>query len=124
MASLQRKFITLKGRMLPKARPKLSSDAKRVTIYAQAFNSEVPSADLALKYVASYTPFTGGYGELYAFCNKDDPEALMCVYIDNVGVKHFEVGRMAGTELNISVDGNMVKTFPRGSDVGYWGMSV
>ena len=116
--------ILFPGKLPRKLRPILTKEATRVTVFAHAFNEIVPAEDLILKYVASHTIFDGHYAELYAFVHSpNDVDAVMSVWRDPEGRTHWEVARLAGAELDIRFDGELKKTFPRGTDIGYVGWS-
>lgn len=107
------------GKLPRRLRPIFTKEATRVTIFAHAYNEIVPAEDLVLKYVASFTVFPDRYAELYVFTHSpNDVDAVMSVWKDPEGRTVWQVGRMAGATLDIRFDGELVKTFPQGTDIG------
>lgn len=123
----------LPGRIVPLLFPRLGSHAAKVTMKTQEYPmtpplANVPASDLIAKLVSGFTDEYGCYHEVYLYMrNNVDPEAILDIrtggYVAE-GEVVGEVSRMCAAQLDVFLDGTLVKSFPKDVEAGYFGFKI
>lgn len=121
------------GRIIPLLMPRLGTYATKVTMKTQEYplsaTEKVPASDLVPKLVTGFTDEYGTYHEIYLYLrNNVDPEAVLDIRIGGKNVAEGEivgeVSRMCAAQLDVYVNGALIKSFPKDVEAGYVGFTI
>lgn len=123
----------LPGRIVPLLFPRLGTHAAKVAMKTQEYpapsgTGNIPVSDLVAKLVSGFTDEYGAYHEVYLYLrNNVDPEAILDIrtggYVTE-GEVVGEVSRMCSAQLDVSLNGTLVKSFPKDVGEGYFGFKI
>jgi len=123
------------GRIIPTLIPRFSSLLSKIEVktheyigtYADGTPLTIPAITLVPKLITSSVSPEDDMHEFYVLMRDGDPDAFLDFWAGPTvpeGLVACGIARMCGAAVDIFYDGNIVKSFPELSEIGYFGFTI